>query len=172
MFNLGAPEMVFILLLALLIFGPKRLPQLGRTLGKAMGEFRRATTELQRSINLDIEESDRTAERESGRLAATKTGHAAGVEVAAPEPGVADSIPPETPGLQPGAATGSSASRSDAGASAKMVSGTVSRTAPRAEPDATTSRGEAEIEGPEAPDDEAPDDDAGDSEPATRSSSP
>jgi len=144
MFNLGAPEMVFILLLALLIFGPKRLPQLGRTMGKAMGEFRRATTELQRSINLDIEESDRTAERERGRLAATKTGHAAGVEVAAPEPGAADSIPP----------------------------GTVARTASRPEPDATTSRGEAEVEGPGEPGAEPPDDATDDSEPATRSSSP
>ncbi|HVS03320.1 MAG TPA: twin-arginine translocase TatA/TatE family subunit [Thermoanaerobaculia bacterium] len=55
MFGLGVPELVFIMLLALLIFGPKRLPQIGRTLGRGMAEFRRATTELQRSINTDLE---------------------------------------------------------------------------------------------------------------------
>ena len=43
---LGRPEMVFIFLLALLLFGPKKLPEMGRTLGKAITEFRRASNEL------------------------------------------------------------------------------------------------------------------------------
>jgi len=51
---LGIPEILFILAIALLIFGPRRLPEMGRTLGKALGEFRRATTELKRSINTEI----------------------------------------------------------------------------------------------------------------------
>ena len=51
---LGIPEILFILAIALLIFGPRRLPEVGRTLGKAMGEFRKATTELKRSINTEI----------------------------------------------------------------------------------------------------------------------
>jgi len=51
---IGLPETLFILVLALLIFGPRRLPELGRTVGKALGEFRRATTELKRSINTEI----------------------------------------------------------------------------------------------------------------------
>ncbi|MDX1503424.1 MAG: twin-arginine translocase TatA/TatE family subunit [Thermoanaerobaculia bacterium] len=51
---LGLPELIFILVLALLIFGPRRLPQVGRTLGKAMGEFRRATSELTRTLNAEV----------------------------------------------------------------------------------------------------------------------
>jgi len=51
---LGVPELLFILVLALLIFGPRKLPEIGRTVGKAMGEFRRASTELRRTINTEI----------------------------------------------------------------------------------------------------------------------
>ena len=56
MFGLGVPELLFIMVLALLVFGPKRLPQIGRTLGRGMAEFRKASTELQRGINMDLEE--------------------------------------------------------------------------------------------------------------------
>lgn len=51
---LGLPELLFILVLALLIFGPRRLPQIGRTLGKAIGEFRRATSDLTRTLNTEV----------------------------------------------------------------------------------------------------------------------
>src|SRR3954471_24082000 len=54
--SLGLPEIAFILVLALLIFGPKRLPQIGRTLGKGMAEFRKASTELQRAIHVELDE--------------------------------------------------------------------------------------------------------------------
>jgi TatA/E family protein of Tat protein translocase len=50
---IGFPELLFILVLALLIFGPRRIPEIGRTLGKAMGEFRRATTDFKRTLNLE-----------------------------------------------------------------------------------------------------------------------
>lgn len=51
---LGFTEIAFIFVLALLIFGPKKLPEIGRTLGRAMAEFRKATTELKRSINTEL----------------------------------------------------------------------------------------------------------------------
>lgn len=54
MFGLGVPELIFIFLLALLIFGPKRLPEIGRTLGKGMSEFRKASNELTRSLNTEL----------------------------------------------------------------------------------------------------------------------
>jgi len=52
--SLGFPEMAFIVVLALLIFGPKRLPELGRTLGRGLSEFRKASNELKRSINVEL----------------------------------------------------------------------------------------------------------------------
>jgi sec-independent protein translocase protein TatA len=54
MFGLGVPELIFIFLLALLIFGPKKLPEIGRTLGKGMAEFRKASNELTRTLNAEI----------------------------------------------------------------------------------------------------------------------
>lgn len=51
---LGYPEMVFIFVLALLLFGPKKLPELGRTLGKAMTEFRRASSELKATFDREM----------------------------------------------------------------------------------------------------------------------
>jgi sec-independent protein translocase protein TatA len=52
--SLGLPEIAFIFILALLIFGPKKLPEIGRTLGRGMAEFRKATNELKRSINTEL----------------------------------------------------------------------------------------------------------------------
>lgn len=52
--SLGLPEIAFIFILALLIFGPKKLPEIGRTLGRGVAEFRKATNELKRSINTEL----------------------------------------------------------------------------------------------------------------------
>ncbi len=51
---LGVPELIFIFILALLIFGPKRLPEIGRTIGKGMAEFRKASNEIKRTINTEL----------------------------------------------------------------------------------------------------------------------
>lgn len=58
---IGWPETVFIVILALLLFGPKKLPELGRTLGKAITEFRRASAELRSTFDREM----RNIERES-----------------------------------------------------------------------------------------------------------
>jgi sec-independent protein translocase protein TatA len=52
--SLGVPEIAFIFILALLIFGPKRLPELGRTVGKGLSEFRKASNDLKRTINSEL----------------------------------------------------------------------------------------------------------------------
>jgi Tat protein translocase TatB subunit len=66
---LGFQEVLFIVVLALLIFGPKRLPEIGRTLGKGMAQFRKASTDLRRSIETEIslEEHDRPERPEPAR---------------------------------------------------------------------------------------------------------
>ena len=52
--SLGLPEIAFIFVLALLIFGPKKLPEMGRTIGRGVAEFRKATNELKRTINTEM----------------------------------------------------------------------------------------------------------------------
>lgn len=57
--NLGWQETVVIFVLALLIFGPKKLPQLGKDLGKAMSQFRRATSDLKSTWDREMANADR-----------------------------------------------------------------------------------------------------------------
>jgi sec-independent protein translocase protein TatB len=52
--NLGFSEMVFIFVLALIIFGPKKLPEIGRQIGKALNEFKRASDEFKAQIQTEI----------------------------------------------------------------------------------------------------------------------
>jgi TatA/E family protein of Tat protein translocase len=52
--NLGFSEMVFIFLLALIIFGPKKLPEIGRQIGRALNEFKRASNEFKAQIEAEI----------------------------------------------------------------------------------------------------------------------
>ena len=52
---LGMPEMMFIMVLALVLFGPKKLPEIGRTVGKAINEFRRASSELKTTFEREMQ---------------------------------------------------------------------------------------------------------------------
>ena len=56
---IGMPEMVAIFVIALLLFGPKKLPELGRTLGKAITEFRRASNELKATFESHLSELEK-----------------------------------------------------------------------------------------------------------------
>jgi sec-independent protein translocase protein TatB len=69
--NLGMPEMLFIFLLALIVFGPKKLPELARQLGKIMADFKRATNDFKYQLENEIEQMDikeQNAQREKSRV--------------------------------------------------------------------------------------------------------
>lgn len=67
--NLGFTEMAFIFVLALIIFGPKKLPEIGRQIGKALAEFKRASNEFKWQLEAEMRQIEAEATRE--RLAKT-----------------------------------------------------------------------------------------------------
>ena len=56
--NIGFPELIAILTIALLIFGPKKLPEVGRSIGKAIREFRKTSDEIKGKIEEEIQASE------------------------------------------------------------------------------------------------------------------
>jgi sec-independent protein translocase protein TatB len=61
MFGIGGQELILILVIALVVLGPKKLPDLAKSLGRAMGEFQRASQDLKREIELAGEQSEKRA---------------------------------------------------------------------------------------------------------------
>ncbi len=63
--SIGMPELIIIFVIALIIFGPRKLPELGRSLGKSLNEFKRASNELKNTLDEEIRlEESRTTERQ------------------------------------------------------------------------------------------------------------
>ncbi|MDM8535212.1 twin-arginine translocase TatA/TatE family subunit [Desulfobacterales bacterium HSG17] len=60
MFGLGMPEILMILAIALIVIGPKKLPDLAKTLGRAMGEFKRSAQDFKQSIDMETTVKDIT----------------------------------------------------------------------------------------------------------------
>lgn len=82
MFGLGMQEILLILVVALVVIGPKRLPDIARALGKAMREFRRATDDVRQ--NLDIDSID--LESKPSRQQAQPPLHSTRLETKQPQP--------------------------------------------------------------------------------------
>jgi sec-independent protein translocase protein TatA len=60
MFGLGLPELIVIFVIALVVFGPKKLPDLGKSVGRAMAEFKKAQQEFQESVQAEMKEVEKT----------------------------------------------------------------------------------------------------------------
>lgn len=69
MFGIGSTELLVILIVALLVLGPKKLPKIAHTIGRAMGEFRRVSTEFQRTLNTEIAFEEEAEKAKSAKKA-------------------------------------------------------------------------------------------------------
>ena len=74
--NLGMPEMIFIFLLALIIFGPKKMPEIGRQIGRALAEFKKASNDFKMQIEDEIRQLEYDEQQKKIAAAATIEGNA------------------------------------------------------------------------------------------------
>ena len=83
MFGIGSTEFLVIILVALLVLGPRNLAKVSRTVGKYMGEFRRISTDFQRTLNAEVAEEEREENREAVRKKVAKAKEARARRLAA-----------------------------------------------------------------------------------------
>lgn len=81
--NLGFPELLVIFVIALIVFGPRKLPEIGKSLGKTLAEFKRASNELRRTL----EEEIRLEEQRSSADASAPPSSTESTSTAAPPEG-------------------------------------------------------------------------------------
>jgi sec-independent protein translocase protein TatA len=71
--SIGMPELILIFVVALLVFGPKKLPELGRSLGKGLAEFKKASDDLKKTIEDEIEHGKQEAAEVKKQVAEVRT---------------------------------------------------------------------------------------------------
>lgn len=103
MFNIGFPELLIIIAIALIVFGPNKLPELARAFGKAMREFKKATEEIKESFEAetrDLEQFKQTLVDQSllTNLAEELSHESPATEETSAHP--ESSLPPETPAVE------------------------------------------------------------------------
>ena len=101
--SIGMPELILIFIVALLVFGPRKLPEIGKSIGKGLAEFKRASDDLKKTIEQEMEQGrtevaavkDQVASVEKSlRETVSAPGFGAGGGPAAPEPPAQPSAPP------------------------------------------------------------------------------
>ena len=75
--SIGMPELIIIFVIALIIFGPRKLPELGRSLGKSLAEFKRASNELKSTLEEEIRLEEQRTSFEASKAANTAPAEAA-----------------------------------------------------------------------------------------------
>ena len=95
---IGVPELILIFVVALIVFGPRKLPELGRSLGKSIAEFKKASNELKSTLEEEIRlDEQRTALEESkAKAAAQAAAAAAAAPTAAAAPVVEEPVAART----------------------------------------------------------------------------
>ena len=96
--SIGMPELIIIFVIALIIFGPRKLPELGRSLGRSINEFKRASNELKNTLEDEIRTEELQEARKSAQIPPTA------------------SVPPAAPAPVAGSPEGETTPRVDAGA--------------------------------------------------------
>ena len=97
--SIGMPELIIIFVIALIIFGPRKLPELGRSLGKSLAEFKRASNELKSTLEEEIRLDEQRSALEASKAAAAAQAAAAAptaTPAAAPAPHAEEPVPVRT----------------------------------------------------------------------------
>ncbi len=71
--TLGGPELILIFIVGLVVFGPRKLPEIGKSLGKMIGEFKRASADFQRTVEDEVETEKLRSEVSSAEYAGSQT---------------------------------------------------------------------------------------------------
>ena len=88
--SIGMPEMIIILVIALIVFGPRKLPELGRSLGKSINEFKKASNELRSTLEEEIRVEETKEQR--AKVEAEQRAAAAAAEVHTVTPSVPTTV--------------------------------------------------------------------------------
>jgi TatA/E family protein of Tat protein translocase len=84
--SIGMPELIIIFVIALIIFGPRKLPELGRSLGKSLAEFKKASNELKSTLEEEIRLEETRSTLEASKAESAKAAAAAQATATAPVP--------------------------------------------------------------------------------------